>query len=145
MQPIIFLDIDGVLTTPASGWKIVPVLLDRVLRIADATEAVFVISSSWREDSLEKTLAFLPPVLRPRVSGQTPDLGTDRKGVEVKAYLKEHPTEHWCILDDQVWPFLGEQLWNFVPVEMDRGLTEDNVEDAISILLGLKPKPSFIK
>ena len=35
--------------------------------------------------------------------------------------------------------------WKIVPVEMDIGLTEDNVEDAISILLGLKPKPSFFK
>ena len=145
MNPVIFLDIDGVLTTPATGWRISPVLLDRAMRIADATEAVFVISSSWREDTLEKTLSFLPPAIAPRVAGQTPDLGTDRKGVEIKAWLKDHPTGNWCILDDEVWPFLPEQLWRMVPVETQYGLTEENVKKAIEILLGLNHKPSYVK
>lgn len=143
MPPTIFLDINGVLTTPASGWRIVPVLLDRALHIANATKAVFVISSSWREETLEKTVSFLPPVLAKRIAGQTPDLGTDRKGVEVKAWLAEHPTENWCVIDDETWPFLPEQMWNFVPMDTRTGLTEENVERAIEILLGLAGNPPF--
>ena len=45
---VLFLDFDGVITTPASKWNISKELLMRVKRICDKTDAKLVISSSWQ-------------------------------------------------------------------------------------------------
>ena len=45
---VIFLDFDGVITTPETKWNIGLVYVKRIKQICDATGAKLVISSSWQ-------------------------------------------------------------------------------------------------
>ena len=53
---IIFLDFDGVITTEASYSRLDLEKMKLVKKICDETGAKIVISSSWRYNTLEKTI-----------------------------------------------------------------------------------------
>lgn len=55
---LIFLDIDGVIA-PGSTGRIDTTLLERLLTLVKETGAKVVLSSSWREDTLRKSLRLL--------------------------------------------------------------------------------------
>ena len=159
MTKLIFLDIDGVLDTYKSHYMLDPVLLDRLGNILGRTGAWIVISSSWRCISVPDTVEFLTDYENPRV-GSTPFPFIDRvvgitpilysvldgdidrpatRGEEIAAYLKDHPCDNYVILDDcdemqrNQWPHL-------VLVNEEVGLTDEDVEKAVSILNQEKPQ-----
>lgn len=59
---VVFLDFDGVITTPKSKCKLDPEKMALIGRIIDATDAKIVISSSWRRYSLEETIKHITNV-----------------------------------------------------------------------------------
>ena len=120
---IIFLDFDGVITTPASRGCLSAQKMQLVKKIVDATGAKIVISSSWRRRDVESTLEEITDSGNPFVNG-TPFLMPEAvagitacmyafkfgdaakhyrvyRGVEILRYLDEHPeVESYVILGD---------------------------------------------
>lgn len=153
---IIFLDFDGVITTPKSKCKLDPEKMALVGRILDATDAKIVISSSWRRYSLEETIKHITdasnffvggnPFPYPEaVVGVTERMysfcypNNDRhfgllRGCEIEHYLNQHSDiDSYVIIDDDQDMLLC-QAENFVHTDGEIGLTEDDVERAIKIL-----------
>lgn len=153
MNKLVFLDIDGVLDTYKSHYMLDPVLLDRLGNILGRTGSWIVISSSWRCENVPDTVEFLTDYDNPRVGsnpfpfadrivGVTPILYTvvdddiDRpatRGEEITAYLKAHPCDNYVILDD-CDEMQGDQRLHLVLVNDEIGLTDHDVEKAVSIL-----------
>ena len=153
MNKLIFLDIDGVLDTYKSHYMLDPVLMDRLGNILGRTGAWIVISSSWRCGNVPDTIEFMTDYDNPRV-GSNPFPFTDRivgitpilysiidddidrpatRGEEINAYLKAHPCDNYVILDD-CDEMLGDQRQHLVFVNDEIGLTDNDVEKAVSIL-----------
>ncbi len=153
LNKLVFLDIDGVLDTYKSHYMLDSVLLDRLGNILGRTGAWIVVSSSWRCENVPDTVEFLTDYDNPRVGsnpfpftdrivGVTPILYTvvdddiDRpatRGEEITAYLKAHPCDNYVILDD-CDEMLGDQRPHLVLVNDEIGLTDNDVEKAVSIL-----------
>lgn len=153
MNKLVFLDIDGVLDTYKSHYMLDSVLLDRLGNILGRTGAWIVVSSSWRCENVPDTVEFLTDFDNPRVGsnpfpftdrivGVTPILYTvvdddiDRpatRGEEITAYLKAHPCDNYVILDD-CDEMQGDQRLHLVLVNDEIGLTDHDVEKAVSIL-----------
>ena len=117
----IFLDIDGVIATPASVRKNYmlgrtpenqlydSVALMYVGRLVELTGAIVVLASTWRED-----LDTIDPYLRAiidnlcrqleavgaPISDVTPRLPGGDRSAEIGAWLDAHPCDAWVILDD---------------------------------------------
>lgn len=130
---LLFLDIDGVISTARSGWRVDPALLSLLAETVRKAGASVVLSSSWREDSLQKTLPFLPAVLRELVSGQTPSLLSGDRSEEIRHYLMVHPAERYAILDDEA-RYPDFQRKHLVLTDPKTGLTQSNCNDIIHIL-----------
>lgn len=153
---VIFLDFDGVITTPKSKCKLDPERMALLGRILDATDAKIVISSSWRRYSLEETIKHITDASNFFVGGNPfpyPEavVGvTERmysfcypnnerhfglpRGCEIEHYLNQHSNiDSYVIIDDDQDMLLC-QAENFVHTDGEIGLTEDDVEKAIKIL-----------
>ena len=159
MTKLIFLDIDGVLDTYKSRYQLDLVLLERLGNLLARTDAKIVVSSSWRSNDVAGTVEFMTDPDNPsvgsnpfpftdKVVGITPilysviDGDIDRpatRGEEIAAYLKDHPCDNYVILDDcdemqrDQWPHL-------VLVNDEVGLTDEDMEKAVSILNQEKPQ-----
>jgi hypothetical protein len=153
LNKLVFLDIDGVLDTYKSHYMLDPVLMDRLGNILGRTGAWIVISSSWRCGNVPETIEFMTDYDNPRV-GSNPFPFTDRivgitpilysvidddidrpatRGEEINAYLKAHLCDNYVILDD-CDEMLGDQRPHLVLVNDEIGLTDNDVEKAVSIL-----------
>ena len=153
LNKLVFLDIDGVLDTYKSHYMLDPVLMDRLGNILGRTGAWIVISSSWRCGNVPETIEFMTDYDNPRV-GSNPFPFTDRivgitpilysiidddidrpatRGEEIYAYLKAHPCDNYVILDD-CDEMQGDQRLHLVLVNDEIGLTDHDVEKAVSIL-----------
>lgn len=153
---VIFLDFDGVITTPKSKCRLDPEKMALIGRILDATGAKIVISSSWRRYSLEETIRHITDTGNLFVGGNPfpyPDAvvgvtermysfcypHNDRhfglpRGCEIEHYLNQHgEVDSYVIIDDDQDMLLC-QAENFVHTDGEIGLTEDDVEKAIKIL-----------
>lgn len=153
---VIFLDFDGVITTPKSKCKLDPEKMALVGRILDATGAKIVISSSWRRYLLEDTIKHITdtdnffvggnPFPYPEaVVGVTERMysfcypNNDRhfglpRGCEIEHYLRQHSEiDNYVIIDDDQDMLLC-QADNFVHTDGEEGITEKDVEKAIEIL-----------
>jgi len=139
----IFLDIDGVITTPSSGYCLDPEKMMLLARLVSLTDSWLVISSSWRAADVPDTILNLtdydnqyvrdyPFMLTNRIVGITPRLQGCR-GDEIKAYLEEKPCDAYIILDDES-DILPEQKPFFVQTDGDAGLTADDVRKGVEIL-----------
>ena len=135
---LIFLDIDGVIATPRTGNRIDRTLMERAIEIATRTGASIVISSSWKEETLEKTLRKLPAALREHIIGQTPNLNNVEtlKSREIDSFLnwfeRQHElVENYIIIDDEYEGFSFQKIVHLVKTETYEGLTEENVKLAI--------------
>lgn len=157
MKKVIFLDFDGVITTPDSQYTPMREKVELVRRILDATDSVIVLSSSWRpywdKDCIQEEIIrqirvnpYYDPsveILFPYIVGCTPRVSnsirwyhTNSRGYEIKSYLDEHPeVEQYVIIDDD----------NICPVSLDMesrtiytnhfdGITEEDTDKAIEIL-----------
>ena len=154
---VIFLDFDGVITTQKSKYKLDSDALHLLGKIINSTDAKIVISSSWRQRTLEGTIKALQDTSDFRLNGiEFPFIDrivgitdkiygvalTDKekhisllRGVEIREWLNEHPeVTNYVILDDDS-DMLLEQANHFVKTDTYEGLTNENVEQAIDILL----------
>ena len=118
----LFLDIDGVIATPASmrksyslGREPENMLFDTIAlmyvgRLVQRTGAKVVLSSTWREDLdsndpllraiVDNLCRQLEAVGAPLFDVTPKVLGGDRSS-EIGAWLDAHPCEAWAILDDR--------------------------------------------
>lgn len=167
-MPIIFLDVDGILTHISYHNKetchIDPEKVTLLKGLCDSTNASVVIISSWRGGKdwtpkmyfvLRKILheAGIPvlgdaPYIPPRLTGSKKDtvtleeleqcrliFGTGR-AAEVQAYLQEHPTDSFVILDDEDydWAAYGYGCRWVRPSWFGEALTEEDVRKSLQIL-----------
>lgn len=149
MDKIIFLDIDGVLNVIPQGRDRFGAIfhkefVENLQWIIDNTQAKIVISSTWRMSGLEGMKEMWHTRNLPgEVIGITPKIFNEIRGVEIDAYLQEHPCENYVIIDDNE-DMLENQYDNFVKtsdnydhidcIDFGYGLTRKCSERAIEIL-----------
>lgn len=153
---IIFLDFDGVITTGKNKWRLDPSKLELLKQIIDSDDNIkLVISSSWRQNTLEDTLRFLVDCERnkyldnikfpfiDKIIGITERLrpkkysymDETRRGKEIKKYLEDNNLLNvpYVILDD-IPQFLEEQMSHYIWTDWEYGLSNKDVKEAIKIL-----------
>ncbi len=155
----IFCDVDGVLNNPftigrsPSGYRGVSNrLMSNLRKIVAATGARIILSSDWRllrnDPGRKKDYRYLVNKLRIVVSldidGHTDDIEWSKRGTEIRKYLKDHPEiTEYVVLDDvpfRDFPTQGH-LTHLVLTNDKLGLTQQDVDRAISILRGEKVEP----
>ena len=109
--PLVFLDIDGVLTRKPDYGKIDPGLLSEFLSWVDTVSAVVILVSSWREERLEQTLRHLPERLAERIADQLP-VRFESRAEGILNWLSQFGQGHTqgVILDDEGDQYLGTPL-----------------------------------
>lgn len=161
---VVFLDFDGVITTPDTKWHIGLVYIKRIKKICDETGAKLVISSSWqrysgihKETREERVTNWLNGILMKGYRGAikkffseyTYDMsgrfygeyGPDR-GADIKSWLTRHPeVTDYVIIDDE-GDMLDEQLYNFVQTDWVFGIQDREVKLAIDVLNNKNPRNS---
>ena len=153
---IIFLDFDGVITTEKSLFNLDKDKCDMIQTIVNETGAKIVISSSWRRNTLDKTIEYLTTISErvPFVVSWIDDIVdvTSRmygfklsskgehyqisRGEEIARWLKENESidiDSYVILDDDV-DMLYLQKDNFIHTCSFDGMTRSNMYEAIRIL-----------
>lgn len=153
MIKVIFLDIDGVLTSVSSNWNLDKTCCENLKKIIEETDAKIVISSSWRLHTLNETLENLKqeskriPFEFPcidRIIGQTERIFSKTytgktvssiRGLEINHWMVENPStvSNYLILDDDC-DMIYWQKDNFIKTDYQVGLTEDDVKKSIEIL-----------
>lgn len=150
MARYIFLDVDGVLnnrhtrTRTGEGWCFVDdFLVARVRKIVDATGALIVLSSTWRdewnvEDESHNGSDFNELRAKFREFGmdfydRTGAWQTRGRGWEILEWLQGRDVESFVILDD--WDDMGPISSHLIWTNPSLGLTEEQVQEAIEILL----------
>ena len=147
MNKIIFLDFDGVITTRDSKWEIDNEKCLLVKKICDETGAKIVISSSWRYSTVEKTIEayklydwILTPYIIDVTENLSMSIGWDllsyfpQRGLEISEYINKHNLiQNYVILDDDS-DMLYIQKDHFIKTDTYKGLSEENVQQAIKIL-----------
>lgn len=152
---ILFVDIDGVLNTrnhlrrqakngkKPSRFDWCPAAVNNLRRLCEMVNGHIVVSSSWRH---EHTLEELREIFRnngldeERVIGVTPSTaeqtGSENycRGHEIAAWLREHPSESYAILDDDA-AMLPHQEERLIKTDIETGFAElDAFLDAINVL-----------
>jgi hypothetical protein len=135
VQRLIFLDMDGVITHPGSGFHIDPVCVDRLNLLIEQTAAQVVISSSWRLifelDDIEDQLASAG--FEGEVVGQTPWIPDENRGREIETYLEGlKGSVRYVILDDD--PDVAPLTDRLVHTDGYLGLQDEDLEEAIAML-----------
>ena len=156
MNKLIFLDIDGVLNGHEShgngycGTR--PDCVARFNRILSATGAAIVVSSAWRYLVLSgsMTIVGLENLLlshgvdcREKIRDVTrPDVGDEMRGLQISLWLKSRkfPPDAYVVLDDM--DDISAYGHPFVRTESKTGLTDEDADRAIAILMGGVQKPS---
>lgn len=149
---VIFLDIDGVLNShrtcmafkgfpapsdnPKRGWdKLDPIAIKLLQRVCERSNAVCVLSSTWRLGVDRKWLDKLQKYLGVSIIDKTRE-AYDKRGYQIKDWLDSHPeVTHYAILDDDS-DMLEDQMGNFVKTTHEDGLSYQNHVDLIEILDG---------
>lgn len=157
---LIFLDFDGVITNLESRYALNGKKMELVKKICDATGAKIIISSSWRSKDVETTLNFIngssrdndPFILADYVIGVTPRFSfkygdeyiTAHRGSEIQYIINKYKyrnesmgcsekLKNYLILDDDSDMILWQKD-HFIKTDAYEGITEEDVEKAISIL-----------
>lgn len=146
---VIFLDVDGVLNnsntkalTPGGWMGVSKTLVKRLQRVAAATNAKVVLTSTWKDadklelDYLYKKLNFCKPI---DFTKENDMRGSYYRGGGIIDYLMAHQNiEQFVILDDHLFDFEEQNLLDhFVLTNQRIGLTEENTKQAIRILEGI--------
>lgn len=149
---VVMLDVDGVLNNRVSmflatngvhpGKKPTFYTMDvgcvRLFKVLlDETESKFVISSSWRKETISASTRVFDAMswcgftdAKDYCVGVTPRLAGNR-GVEIDWWLNKHPTDNFVILDDDSFDI--HQKDQFVLTEHEVGLTVEDVYKTIKI------------
>ena len=147
VERVLFLDIDGVLNHAASGRRedvpgmagwLDPSHLEALNRVAIATNARIVVSSSWRVGrTLEdlRTLLCDFGVVAPIVDA-TPVAESRRRDEEILAWLARHPeVQAYAVVDDELRVADDSPLApHLVGTRMDDGLTLAHVAPLVERL-----------
>lgn len=146
-KKVLFLDCDGVLNSaqylynkPRKTWPfehIDPAPVQLLNRIVRETDCKIVISSSWRVilpyRILGMVLACRGFEFASHIADQTPRGGFESRGMEIQAWLDEHPeVSDFVIVDDDM--DMAHLMPNLVKTSWDSGLTMRGAE---SIIKGL--------
>jgi hypothetical protein len=142
MRKILFIDVDGVLNTPAitqgaRGAQLSAAHMRRLAMVAGATQCEIVISSSWRhypEYMAELAAGFAQHVI-PKWRDVTPELtgGLFRKD-EIWSWIKDNVNEpcRVAVIDDdpmaQLEVFERDLSVSFIQTNEDVGLTDHDVK-----------------
>lgn len=156
MRPVIFLDIDGVVVTPASLEAGGPRNADarcvaNLNALVETADAEVVISSSWRLrhslDMIRQTLCAAGFRWPERVIDTTVHLhyrvergvtvGRAERADEIRTWLAHNHRDRFVVLDDE-WD--AEIEGHFVRTSYDDGVGERDVELALSILQKTVPQ-----
>lgn len=135
---VVFLDFDGVLTTPATQFGFGdPNCVRELNRITTITDARIVVSSTWRFQGLKAVRENLKlwGVIA-EVIDVTPRLQDDSgsRGDEIRQWLIENPiVSRFVILDDDA--DMGELREHLVKCDTMAGLTQEVADFAIQKLL----------
>lgn len=141
---VIFLDIDGVLTTHRTRYHSPDVeCVQRLNRLTEESDAKIVVSSTWRHRGLQEMRRILRDwgVVAP-VIGITPDLSRDSNGLlvsvergkEIGAWLEEHQeTGRFVILDDE--DDMGDEIACLVKTDTETGFREEDYQKARTFLV----------
>jgi hypothetical protein len=158
MRKIIFLDIDGVLNSDdwydhffALGLQdnekydhdLSPMLIQRLNKILEKVPSVqIVISSTWRYDFKDTVNRLTAQGLKIPIIGLTSidptyiSIEGLPRGFLIAKWLKDnigYKTCNYVIFDDDI-DFLIEQKYNLIVTDTETGITEEDVNRAISIL-----------
>lgn len=138
---VLFLDIDGVLNCKDTVNRydgfigIDPYLVAIFNRIIFATDAKIVLSSTWRlakfsrDEVRRRVMDFID--VTPRLS-KPGDMSSTGRGLEINAWLKEHPeVKKYAILDDDS-DFLPDQP--LFQTTWEKGLTDEIANKVIKHL-----------
>lgn len=151
---IIFIDVDGVLNNRASlylaanGYHHPPhkprcftmdtSCVHLFKSLLDDTQSKFVISSSWRGETVSKSTRFFTAIewcgfanAKDYCVGVTPRLTTGR-GTEIDDWLARHDVANFVILDDDSFDITQSE--NFVQTDHEAGFTVANLQAAKKIL-----------
>lgn len=152
---VIFLDIDGVLNnyqtmalTPDGYTGINNGLLKRLSMIVKETNARIVLSSTWKSDwdkdenlcsndgkYMVKKFKQLNLLIFDKIEDINDSLSM--RGASIMKYLENHPeVEEWVVIDDDEFDFAKYPniMDRFVHTDHEKGLTDENVNQAISLL-----------
>lgn len=137
---VIFLDVDGVLNSYARGGaaNICKQPLRRLRDLVTLTEAVIVVSSSWKNEYfLRQKLTRYLGYKRLKVHSWTKDIPGGTRGDEIRYWLRHNcDVTRYVILDDMdVSQFEGDGLENYL-VQCDScdAFTEEKFMDALGVL-----------
>lgn len=172
---VIFLDIDGVLNSqrsalaftgfgfpdPEKDPKLDPVAVNILRKLVRETEAKIVVSSSWRlgstVDELRAIFVNWYKVWEDAadiIIDMTPDLWKKTpytkgkqvlRGQEVDAWLEAHPEVDAYVIFDDNSDFLPHQSSRFIQTDPNVGLTFDDYQRALAILLNIPEDDSWDK
>lgn len=133
-RPIVFLDIDGVLTHFGSQERLDPESIAHLNRLLDVTTAAMVLTSSWRDAyGVEETQRRLEQHgFRGRIEGVAPVLPAATRSDEIAAYLAAHDCPRFVIVDDV--PVSSQLQRHLVLVDDFVGLTAADVDAAVKLL-----------
>jgi hypothetical protein len=147
---IVFCDIDGVLNNPtcysrrtANGTPADPKCIAALNRILRTTGARIVLSSTWRIDGVEFCNdRFAEWGVADPIFDITPQMDYKPRGHEIDAWLKarQGEIESFVILDDT--SNMDPHLDRLVLTQEGWGLTEEDADRAIAILLDLACNPA---
>lgn len=153
---VIFLDIDGVLnckTSKSKCGKFTGIDSDKVKRlenIVKATDAVIVLSSTWKlgfnkdHEELQDAAKYLRSKLNKykiRILSSTPDIKWNHRGEEINKWLEINDDvyiESFLVLDDEEFDYdkYPDIKNNLLLTQYETGLTDEDVDKAIMILNG---------
>lgn len=139
MEKAIFLDIDGVLVTPASSFQrsrtgavCEPSAIQALNYLIAETGASVVITSTWRLDYTSEELReiLLSWGLRAEIAGFAPQ--GSRRSEEIQSWLGANGVSTFVILDDQA--DMGDLTAYLVQTDFEKGLTIDDARKACTLL-----------
>jgi hypothetical protein len=151
-RPVVFLDVDGTLNTPfragppglnLARW--LPECMRALNRIARATGAGLVISSTWRYHVHAGDLTFAGFGVALKAAGGSgldvlgvtpPSEGEGTRGAECRRWLVEAGWSGRCVALDDDGDAFAEHDIPWVAVDPTTGLTMADAEQAIAILKG---------
>ena len=150
MARFLFLDVDGVLNNrhtrvcTGKGWCFVDdFLVRRVRKIVDATGALIVLSSTWRDEWNKENESLNGPDFN-ELRAKFQEFGMDfydrtgawdkrGRGWEIMEWMNGHNVDSFVILDD--WNDMGPISDHLIWTNPAYGLTEEQVQEAIKILM----------
>lgn len=147
---LLFLDIDGVLTTTVSPLELVPSCVQRLQNVLTVSGARLVLSSSWRIEGIGADSEFqirLKRVCREmdghsgrfedivrRLHGATSSLPDQRRQDEIEEYVGRHEPDRFAAVDDWVHDFTVPPPPWLVLTDPDSGLDEAAEKSLLEIL-----------